>query len=117
MTNETYLSFYLKPKRIHIFVDALRGIGSPKYICFLLQENGETVVMAPYSKKDFHSHRVPQAVYRGMRGMELSSLPLCTILSSLYGWESECSYRVPGKIIREKNYAIFYLKKAEIITG
>ena len=30
---DTYISFYLRNNRIHVFVDALRGIGSPKYIC------------------------------------------------------------------------------------
>ncbi len=29
-----YISFYLKAYRIHIFVDALRAIGSTKRICF-----------------------------------------------------------------------------------
>jgi len=115
MTNETNISFYLKPNRIHVFIDALRGIGSPKFICFLIEENGETLIMAPYGKKDFHSHRVPNEVYHGYRSMELCSLPLCSIVAKLYGWEPDCSYRVPGTILRDKHMVIFYLKQATLI--
>ena len=37
--NGTYLSFYLKANRIHVFVDALRLIGCTANICFMIGEN------------------------------------------------------------------------------
>ena len=43
--NDTYISFYLRANRIHIFVDALRGIRHPKYICFMIEENGKKMIV------------------------------------------------------------------------
>ena len=112
---DTYISFYLRANRIHIFIDALRGIDCPKFICFMIEENGKTLIMAPYPKKDFHSHRVSKDVYNGARSMELCSMPLCQIISKLYQWDSNCSYRVPGVIIPKQNIVMFYLDEAEVI--
>lgn len=112
---ETYISFYLKPHRIHIFVDALRSLGCPRFIRFMISEDGSTLVMQPYTKKDFHSHRVPRGVYDGSRSMELCSLPLCEIIAAMYHWEEDCSYRVPGYIIPKQKIGMFYLRQAELI--
>ncbi len=113
--NETYISFYLRSNRVHIFVDALRGIGSPKYICFLIQENGHALAVTPYKKKDFRSHRVSPDVYDGTDGMEVCSLKLCQIVSKLYQWDSNHSYRVPGFVLNDHSAAIFNLTQAERI--
>lgn len=114
---ETYISFYLRSNRIHIFVDALRGIGSPKYICLLIQENGHSLAIMPYKRKDFRSHRVSSDVYDGTDGMEVCSLKLCQIISELYHWDPDYSYRVPGFILNDHTAAIFDLARAEIIDG
>ena len=53
---DVYISFYLKANRIHIFMDTLRSIGSPQRICFMIEENGRTLLIAPYAQKDFKSH-------------------------------------------------------------
>ena len=112
---ETFISFYLKANRIHIFVDALRGLGSPSRICFMIEENGETLLIAPYEKRDFKSHGVPKEVYSGTGGMEVSSMKLCRIIAGLHKWDTSRSYRVPGKVYAEKKVAIFSLKEAELI--
>ena len=110
---ETYISFYLRNDRIHIFVEALRGIGSPQYICFLMGNNGDSLVLAPYDKKDFHSHRVPQSVYRGKKSLELASIRLCKMLTASFDWDANMSYRVPGTIIEQQKIVIFDLKNAQ----
>ena len=112
---ETYISFYLKANRIHIFVDALRGLGSPSRICFMIEENGETLLVAPYEKRDFKSHSVPSEVYHGTGCMEVSSMKLCHIIASLHHWDLNRSYRVPGRIREEQKVAIFHLRSAEVI--
>lgn len=114
---ETFISFYLRANRIHVFVDALREIGCPKYICFYLQKDGHTIAITPYKKKDFRSHRVPPDVYTGTNGMEVSSLKLCRIIAELYHWNPIYSYRVPGHILSDQSAAIFYLHQAEIIKN
>lgn len=113
--NETHLSFYLKANRIHVFVDALRLIGCPTNICFMIGEDGKTLILKPYPKKDFHSHRVPGDVYRGKKSMEVSSLRLCRIIAQMQQWNNSYSYRVPGGIVQQQNICIFYLDQAEPI--
>ncbi len=112
---DTYISFYLRANRAHIFVEALRGIGEPKYICFLIDENGERLVLVPYPKKDFHSHRVSSSVYDGSRSMEVCSLKLCRILAARYKWNLNRSYRVPGCIVPKQKIVVFDLNRAEVI--
>lgn len=109
---DTYISFYLRNNRIHIFVDALRGIGSPKYVCFLIADDGNTLILSPYKTKNFHSHRVPQAVYHGKRSLELASMRLCKILTVEFGWDSSKSYRIPGQLIENKKIVVFDLRNA-----
>ena len=112
---DTYISFYLRNNRIHIFVDALRGIGSPKYVCFMMANDGKNLILCPYKTKDFHSHRVPQDVYRGKRSFELASMRLCQILTIEFGWDRRKSYRIPGRIIEDKQLVIFDLRMASQI--
>ena len=112
---ETYISFYLKENRIHIFVDSLRGLGSPPRICFLIEESGETFMIAPYKKRDFKSHGVSPNVYHGTSSMEVSSMKLCRIIAGIHHWDLSRSYRVPGTIHTEQKVAVFSLTKAEII--
>ena len=38
MPQQTWISFYLSQYRVHAFQDAIRAIGSPKYIRFLINE-------------------------------------------------------------------------------
>ena len=113
--SKTHLSFYLKANRIHLFVDALRLIGSPANICFMIGENGKTLILKPYPKKDFHSHRVSAEVYKGKRSMEISSLRLCRIMAEMQQWNTSCSYRVSGVIMPRQQICVFYLDQAEPI--
>ena len=109
---DTYISFYLRNNRIHIFVDALRGIGSPKYVCFLIADDGKNLILSTYKKKDFHSHRVSQDVYHGKRSLELASMRLCQILTAEFGWDSSKSYRIPGRLVEDKKIVVFDLSRA-----
>ena len=113
--SNTNLSFYLSVYRIHVFVDTLRSIGSPSFICFLVGNDGTNLAMAPYGKKDFHSHRISKKTYEGGKGLEISSLPLCSLLAERHNWDMSLSYRVPGTILKENNVALFDLSKAQII--
>lgn len=69
-----------------------------------------------HSKKDLRSHRVPKRVYEGTKSMDVCSIKLCRILSQLYNWDIERSYRVPGVIVPEKKIIAFALGMAEQIT-
>ena len=114
--SDVHISFYLRANRIHVFINALRGIGSPRFICFMLDETGRTLAITPYPRKDFHSHRVAQSVYQGEKDMEISSHPLCSILTKKLKWNTDSSYRVPGMIFPKQRIAVFYLDRAEVIA-
>ncbi|ANU53983.1 hypothetical protein ADH66_00870 [Acutalibacter muris] len=113
--NGVYISFYLKANRIHIFVETLRSMDSPRRIRFLISEDGQVLLIHPYDKRGFTSHRIPQEVYDGKRSLEISSYKLCTILAELHGWDLRCSYRVPGRIAADARSVSFFLDKAEAI--
>ena len=115
-TYETYLSFYLRANRIHVYVEALRNIGSPARICFMISEDGQSLLLAPYRKRDFKSHSVPKEVYNGIGGMEVSSMKLCRLIAEIYSWDVDRSYRVPGVYREDHNVVIFDLTSAEDIT-
>lgn len=112
----TQLSFYLKYNRIHIFIDSLRGIGSPKFVSFLIDEAGNNLVLIPYDKKDFHSHRVPYSVYQGKKGFALTSIRLCRLLAKKFSWDTNASYRIPGHLDERQKIVVFYLQKSELIS-
>ena len=113
--NETYISFYLRSNRIHVFTNALREIGEPSRICFLIGENGHSLLMIPYRKRDFRSHRVPRDVYTGCDSMEINSMKLCRIIAFIHKWDLGQSYRVPGRIFTDEQMVIFNLDRASII--
>ena len=110
------ISFYLKSKRVHVFIEALRGLGSPSRICFMLDKEGNSLLMLPYKKRDFKSHAVPKEVYNGCDCMEVNSLKLCKIIASLHGWDMDKSYRIPGMVYPEKRLAVFNLERAFLIS-
>lgn len=111
----THISFYLRSSRVHVFAEMLRGIGSPRRICFMIEENGETLLVAPYSKVDLKSHAVPDEIYKGTGQMEVCSIKLCRLISQIHGWDLSQSYRIPGIIKEKQKVAVFYLKSAEVI--
>lgn len=113
--NETYISFYLRSNRIHVFTSALREIGEPSRICFLIGTNGHSLLMTPYGKRDFRSHYVSKDVYNGCDSLEISSLKLCRIIAFIHQWDLRKSYRAPGRIFSDEQIVLFNLDQAAII--
>ena len=109
---ETYISFYLRSNRIHVFISALREIGEPSRICFLMGENGHSLLMVPYGKRDFRSHYVSKDVYAGCDSLEISSMKLCRIIAFIHQWDLRQSYRAPGRIFSEEQIVLFNLDRA-----
>ena len=96
MYNDSFLSFYLNTYRIHVFRKTIHDIGNPRYIRFLVKEDGQSMIMEACAKKDQRSHRVTrQASPSG--GMEVNSMPLCQLLKNRLDWEDGKTYRVPGR--------------------
>lgn len=115
----TYLAFYLRSDTARVYVGALRGIGEPKIIRFLINPDTMEMIMQPYHRKEFQSFRVPKGVYEPdhgiYRSMQVHSKEFCRLVAGQLGWTDQVSYRVPGKIYRERKMVLFELRKAEII--
>ena len=118
--HETFISFYLAGGRVHIKADAVRGIGEPPFVRFLIAEDGKSMVMEPYNRKVFASMRVPPTMYKktGQRArMEIKCAPVCRYLAACLGWDESSTYRVPGRILPQQRFVLFDLTSAYSIHG
>ena len=115
MRDDTFISFYLRTNTIHVFTHSLREIGEPSRICFMIGEKGHMLLMVPYNKRDFRSHRVSKEVYDGCDSLEISSMKLCRIIAFIHNWDVRQSYRVPGRVFPDEQVILFYLDEASII--
>ena len=117
LSDNTYVSFYLKEGKVHVFCDAVRSIGEPHFIRFLLNKSGTSMIMEPYDKKEFQSIRVPKSVYSRTGKMEFRCKPFCRLLEYALCWDGERSYRIPGRIIHKQHIILFDLTRASVIQS
>lgn len=118
--HETFISFYLAGGRVHIKADAVRGIGEPQFVRFLIAKDGKSMVMEPYHRKVFASMRVPASMYEktGQRAqMEIKCAPFCRYLAACLGWDESSTYRVPGRILPQQRFVLLDLTSAYSIHG
>ena len=114
--SDRYISVYLRANRIHVCMNVLRDIGSPGRICFMVDEKCDSLLVAPYHKRDLKSHRVPEKVYKNCDTcLEISSQKLCRIFAENQRWEIDKYYRIPGVIDKKNKVAVFRLTQANVI--
>jgi len=68
--------------------------------------------MQSYHKQDFISFRVPKAIFSGGGSMEISSKPFCRLLAMRLGWDTNKSYRIPGRYFPSQKIVRFDLASA-----
>lgn len=117
LQNKTYVSFYLKDGYIHVYNAALRFLGQPNYIRFLLNQDGSSMVMEPYHKKEFQSIRVRKNMDRGLEKTCFGCVSLCRLMTYALGWNPKKSYRVPGRYIPAQKIVVFDMTQATIINN
>lgn len=118
--HDTYISFYLSGGRLHIQPEALRKIGCPPYVRFLLSEDGKSMIMEPYNRKVFASMRVPKGLYSKSdkrSRMEVKCAPFCRLMANHLGWDAYSSYRIQGKVYPNQRIAKYDLQTAYAIKG
>ena len=115
--NKTYVSFYLKDGMINVYTDAIRFLGEPNYIRFLLNGDGSSMILQAYHKKEFQSIRVPKNADRTWTQTRFCSAPMCRLMKYALGWEPDKSYRVPGKYSPAQKIVVFDMTKATIINN
>lgn len=116
LTNKTtYVSFYLKDGKIHVYADAIRSLGTPDFIRFRLNQDGSSMIMEPYHKKEFQSIRVKKENRSGKLCFRCK--PLCSLLEHTQSWNHSQSYRIPGRLIQKQRIILFDLTQAAAIRG
>lgn len=116
LTNKTtYVSFYLKDGKIHVYADAIRSLGTPDFIRFLLNQDGSSMIMEPYHTKEFQSIRVKKDNISGK--LYFRCRPLCRLLEHTRGWNHLQSYRIPGRLIQNQRIILFDLTQAAVISS
>lgn len=118
MSEQTFISFYLRSYTIRVFVTSIRSIGQPRFIRFMINTETMQLVMIPADRKDFQSFRVPKGVLNPgtkRQKMAIHSQQFCQLLSKRLGWDTNYSYRVPGTVFAEQKLARYDLSKATVI--
>lgn len=117
---DTYISFYFTGGRIHIQPEALRKIGCPPYVRFLMSPDGKAMIMEPYNRKVFASMRVPKGLYgetvKRFR-MEVKCAPFCRLIAHHLGLDESCSYRIQGKVYPSQRIVKYDLNTAYAINS
>lgn len=117
---DTYISFYLAGGRLHIQPEALRKIGCPSFVRFLMSADGLSMIMEPYNRKVFASMRVPKGLYgksEKRSRMEVKCAPFCRLLAHHLGWDESCSYRIQGKVYQNQCIVKYDLNTAYAINS
>lgn len=102
----------MRQGKVHIALDAIRALGQPNYIRFMLNQNGTSMVMEPYHKLELQSIRVPKDIDQNLRKCRFGCIRLCRLLAYALGWDDKTTYRIPGKIIPAQKIVIFDMTKA-----
>lgn len=115
--NTTYVSFYLKDGKIHVYADAIRSIGSPNFIRFLFNHDSSSMIMEPYHKKEFQSIRVKKENNRFSHELYFRCKPLCRLIEHTRDWNHTYSYRIPGRLIQNQCIVLFDLTQPTPISS
>lgn len=119
MDEKTYVSFYVKRGIVRVFTKAVREIGSPQYIRFLIDPVNLQMVMVSYDKKEMTSFKVPRKMFIDSKdiSMRVCSKTFCFLVAGRMGWSTEKSYRVPGVIYVNQKLVKYDLSKATEIKS
>lgn len=115
MMELTSISFYGRSGGIHIFKDAIRAMGQPRFIRFCINADATSLAVVSYSKISLTSFRVPKNINDEDAKIEIYSKGLIRGLCSRLGWKETHSYRVPGRVLDNQSAVIFDLRRAEEI--
>ena len=117
MPSGAHLSFYLRTGTIRIHRSTIRAIGNPSFVRFLISNDGTTLLVQSYPRKDFRSFRVPVTFADENGRVQIYSKGLCDAFINRFRWKEELSYCVPGKSFPAQGVAAFDLSRAEVIHG
>ncbi|MCF0238805.1 MAG: hypothetical protein HUK24_09405 [Sphaerochaetaceae bacterium] len=113
---DTYISFYLSKCTFRLFKSALRQIGNPPYIRFLVSNKDMSIVMQAFDEKTQISFKISEKMLAkgNSQSLVVHSKRLCSILASVMGWDVTKNYRIKGRIYPSQQLVKFDLSTAVI---
>ena len=117
--DNTYISFYLSDGTCKVFTNAIRTLGNPKYVRFLINPVTLAMAMEEYGEKTFTSFKISKNMLggRNCHGLRIYSKKFCDVVATRMGWDPKKSYRVPGFIYPEQKLVIYDLTSAKEIEA
>lgn len=112
----TCISFYLKSNTIRIFKKTIYRLGMPGFIRFRVNKEGTSMLIEEYDRITLTSFRIPKNIDDLEGSMEVHSKPFSRLMAYKQEWNTEKSYRIPGKVIKHQRVAVFDLSQAVQIT-
>lgn len=115
MGDKTYLTVGVKPYYLRVFRNALKVIGTPPYVRFLIEPETSRMAMIAHDRKELTSFRVPPRIKEsGNKNdcVKVFSHVLCKALYRQFEWDTSKTYRIPGKIIRTQRVVVYDLSEA-----
>ena len=113
-SNKIGISFSLERGRVLIHRSALRSIGMPSNIRFLLNTGAKKVAVQVCEAIDRDSFTVPNLEDTG--SYEICSMNFINVLYRLAGWKKEKSYRIYGNVFAKNRLVEYDLSDATEIT-
>ena len=113
-SNKIGISFSLERGRVLIHRSALRSIGMPSNIRFLLNTGAKKVAVQACEAIDRDSFTVPNLDEMG--SYEICSMNFINVLYRLAGWKKEKSYRIYGNVFAKNRLVEYDLSDATEIT-
>lgn len=123
MTDDTYMTIHMNPYYIRVFRNALKAVGMPRYVRFLMEPDSARMAMTAYGRKEFTSFKVPNgAMVHGSKSgcVKIFSHVLCKSIYRQFGWDPTRTYHIPGKLFPEQKTVVYNLSDAfpmKIRTG
>ena len=112
----TYISFYLRSNTIRIFKKTIYNLGVPQFIRFHVNREGTSMLIEEYDKITLNSFRIPKNIDDTEGSMEVYSKPFSRLMAYKQKWDTDKSYRVPGRVIGNQRVAVFDLSQAVPIS-
>ena len=96
---------------IHIGKDVLRVLGAPSYVCFKVNQDMSSFIVAPSEEKETLSFKVPDNIYLDNNVMmRVTSQSFVVGLLAMNNIDSDHTYRIAGTYSEKNNAVVFNMK-------
>lgn len=112
------ISLYGKTNSIHVGKDVIRVLGVPEYLCFMINQAMDSIVIRSGSYDEFLAFKVPDNIcFLKNKQMRVASQAFVNGLMLMNDLDPSHTYQIEGSYSEEKNVVVFYLKDSQLFEG